>query len=134
MLPSLLYVCCLIALLPTVLLAAFFRWLGGIASGNVWSGLGRSFLSAIELLGSPARLALILGGLAGVVLVGCLRSSRPWACPALGVIGALSLLQVLASARPTSFGQFVFLIPSFAATAGCFAWAWRLLIEPSTPY
>ena len=131
MLPSLLYLICLIALLPTVLLAVFFRWVDRVASGHFWAEVGRTLLMALELLGSPARLALIFLGLAGLLVAGCLRASRPWACLLIGVIGALSLLQVLASSRPTSLGQWAFFIPPFAATAGCFAWAWRLLIDPS---
>jgi hypothetical protein len=128
MLSLLSYLVCLIALLPAVLLAISFRCIDHVVR-NGWSSLGRMLLEALDTITSPPRLLMILAGALAFLVAGCMRLSRPWACLVLGVIGALSLLQLVVSARPTTFGQSVFLLPPILATGVSFWWAYRLLNE-----
>jgi len=125
MLPTIAYFVCLLAISPAVAFGVAFWGVGQVAARRGWGGLGRLLLQGLELISSPPKLIAIVVVLLAIVLAGCFRSTRPAGCVVLGLLGAVSIAQVLFLDR--SVNAWVLMTPSALAVIGCFWWACAMI-------
>jgi hypothetical protein len=125
MLPIVAYFACLLAIAPAAAFALAFWGVSQVANSGGWRGLGRLLLQLLELVGSPPKLIAIVLVLLAIVLAGCFRSTRPAGCIVLGLLGAISIVQVLFLDR--SVNAWVLMTPSAIAVVVSFWWAWTML-------
>ena len=125
MLPTVAYFACLLVIAPAATLALAFWGVSQVANSKGWGGLGRLLMQLLEVVGSPPKLILIVVVLAAIVLAGCFRSTRPAGCIVLGLLGIISLVQVLSLDR--SANAWLLMTPSAVAVVVSFWWAWTMM-------
>jgi hypothetical protein len=125
MLPTFAYFACLLAITPAAALALAFWGVSQVANSGGWRGLGRLLMQLLELIGSPPKLIAIVVVLLAIVLAGCFRSTRPAGCVVLGLVGVISIVQVLFIDR--SANAWLLLSPSAVAVVVSFWWAWTMM-------
>jgi hypothetical protein len=123
--PVLAYFACLIAIAPAAALGLAFWGVSQVANSGGWGGLGRLLLQLLELVGSPMKLIALVLVLAAIVLAGCFRSTRPAGCLVLGVIGIISLYQVLSVDRTAN--AWLVMTPSAIGVVVSLWWAWTMV-------
>jgi hypothetical protein len=132
--PTVSYFACLLAIAPAAALGLAFWGVSQVANSGGWRGLGRLTLQLLELVGSPPKLIAIVIVLLAIVLAGCFRSTRPAGCIVLGLLGVISIVQVLYLDR--SANAWLLMTPSAIAVVVSFWWAWTMIttaLEPSSP-
>jgi hypothetical protein len=125
MLPTVAYFACLLAIVPAVTFGLAFWGVSQVAHSAGWRGLGRLLLQLLELIASPPKLIAIALVLLVIVLAGCFRSTRPAGCIVLGLLGAISIAQVLFLDR--SVNAWILMTPSALAVIVSFWWAWTMM-------
>lgn len=123
--PTLAYFVCLLVIAPAAALALAFWGVSQVANCAGWRGLGRLFMQLLELFGSPPKLIAIVLVFLAVIVAGCFRSSQPAGFLVLGLLGVISIIQILSLDR--SLNAWVLMtLPSLAVVAS-FWWAWTML-------
>lgn len=125
MLSILAYFGCLLAIAPAITLALYFWCVSQVASSKGWGEIGALLLRLVELVGSPLKLIAIVLVLLAVVFAGCFRSTRPAGCLVLGLLGLVSLVQVLWLDR--SANAFLVMTPSALGVSVSLWWAWKMM-------
>jgi hypothetical protein len=125
MLPIVAYFVCLLAIAPAAALALAFWGVSQVANSGGWRGMGRLLLQLLELVGSPPKLIAIVLALAAIVLAGCFRSSQPAGFLVLGLLGLLSIIQILSLDR--SINAWFLMTPPALAVVVSFWWAWTMI-------
>jgi hypothetical protein len=79
----------------------------------------------MELVGSPPKLIAIILALLAIIVAGCFRSSQPAGFLVLGLLGVISIIQILSVDR--SLNAWVLMTLPTLAVVASFRWAWPML-------
>lgn len=132
MLPTFAYFLCLLGITPAAAFGLAFWGVAQVANSGGLRGLGRILLQLLELAGSPPKLIAIVLVLLAIVLAGCFRSTRPAGCIVLGLLGAVSIVQVLCVDR--SVNAWILMTPSVITVVVSFWWAWTMMSAAPASY